>query len=174
METQTRFDEYVDLYDKYRLPYNTDVLNDVVKFIQRRSGDLSIADIGAGTGILTRQLLKYKFDKYYAIEPNELMQEKATTHKITKNKNIIYMNNNSVKTGLSRSSVDVIFVGTALHWFEPKKTLTEFKRVLKKGGVLVVLTSGYCGPIGDDLYDMHKKYRDHIYSPAIRYKPWTC
>jgi 16S rRNA A1518/A1519 N6-dimethyltransferase RsmA/KsgA/DIM1 with predicted DNA glycosylase/AP lyase activity len=75
METQIRFNDYVKLYDKYRLKYNVDVLNKTITFIKHIKNDIkSIADIGAGTGILTHQLLKYKMITF-ALEPNKLMQD---------------------------------------------------------------------------------------------------
>jgi ubiquinone/menaquinone biosynthesis C-methylase UbiE len=169
MDTYTRFDEYVDLYDKYRLKYNIDVLNNTIELIQKNINISNIADIGSGTGILTRQLLKYKFDNYYALEPNIHMSEKSIKRD-TKQK-ITHMNELSTETKLKTSSIDVIFVGTAIHWLEPKKTLKEFKRILKKKGYLVILTSGYVGCIGEDLYMLHKKYiKDCGNTITTRYK----
>jgi ubiquinone/menaquinone biosynthesis C-methylase UbiE len=171
METYNRFNDYVDLYDKYRLKYNTDALNNVIKYIMITKKNLTIADVGAGTGILTRQLLKYKFNKYYALEPNTLMQEKSRNLDI---KDLItHMNTVSTQTNLKKSDIDIIFAGTAIHWFEPKKTLKEFKRILKKDGYLVILTSGYCGDIGENLYDLHntfKKEKSHNLVNMVRYK----
>ena len=159
MTTISRFDDYVDLYDKYRLKYNIDVINNVIKLIKSDIDISSIVDIGAGTGILTRQLLKYKFNNYYAIEPNKKMQDKSIKRDI--NKKITHINDVSNKTNIKTSSIDVVFVGTAIHWFEPKKTLKEFKRILKKNGYLVILTSGYTGAIGEDLHILFQKYKKH-------------
>jgi ubiquinone/menaquinone biosynthesis C-methylase UbiE len=165
MATYERFNDYVNLYDKYRLKYNIDVLNDIIKALRKDISISSIADIGSGTGILTRQLLKYKFDNYFSLEPNEKMQEKSIEQD-TKNQ-ITHMSNLSTKTSLKTSSIDVIFVGTAIHWFEPKKTLKEFKRILKKKGYLVILTSGYVGSIGEDTYILHKKHKSQIKSAEV-------
>jgi hypothetical protein len=46
METYNRFNEYVDLYDKYRLKFNTDVLNNTMSYISTTTKKLNIADIG--------------------------------------------------------------------------------------------------------------------------------
>jgi ubiquinone/menaquinone biosynthesis C-methylase UbiE len=157
METYERFDEYVDLYDTYRINYNVDVLTAICKIIQKDITISNIADIGSGTGILTRQLLKYKFNNYFALEPNTAMQKKSIMR--DKKNQITHMSELSTKTNLKTSSIDVIFVGTAIHWFEPKKTLHEFKRILKKKGYLVILSSGYTGDIGEDLNKLHLKYK---------------
>jgi ubiquinone/menaquinone biosynthesis C-methylase UbiE len=157
METHTRFNDYVELYDKYRLKYNSDVINKIIEFITSSGNNIeTIADIGAGTGILTRQLLKYNF-KTFSLEPNEFMRNKSIK-KDTKSK-ITHINGTSIKTTLKTSSIDIIFVGTAIHWFEPKKTLKEFKRILKKNGFLVLLRMGDTGQIGEDLHNLNKKYR---------------
>jgi SAM-dependent methyltransferase len=53
-----------------------------------------------------------------------------------------------------------------------QKTLKEFKRILKKDGYLVILTSGYSDPIGDDIDILHKKFRKEPQTTTntIRYK----
>jgi ubiquinone/menaquinone biosynthesis C-methylase UbiE len=151
--TINRFDNYIELYDKYRLSYNTKVLNDTIKYIKNPLKK-TIADIGSGTGILTRQLIKYNFKKIYAIEPNLGMQEYA----IKKNtcKKIEYSNALSFDTKIPTSSIDIIFIGTAIHWFEPKKTLIEFKRILKKGGYLVNLSMGNVNDISKEVYNIQR------------------
>jgi ubiquinone/menaquinone biosynthesis C-methylase UbiE len=131
------------------LAYNDDVINDIVLFIQTHIKINTIADVGSGTGILTQQLLKFKFSKYYSVEPNESMQKYAILN--DKKKMINHINATSCETKLPNSCVDVIFVGTALHWFEPKQTLIEFKRILKDNGFLVILFGGFAGEIAGEL-----------------------
>jgi ubiquinone/menaquinone biosynthesis C-methylase UbiE len=154
--TINRFDNYIELYDKYRLSYNTKVLNDTIKYIKNPLKK-TIAEIGSGTGILTRQLIKYNFKKIYAIEPNLGMHDYA----IKKNtcKKIEYSNALSFDTKIPTSSIDIIFIGTAIHWFEPKKTLIEFKRILKKGGYLVNLSMGNVNDISKEIYNIQKSFK---------------
>lgn len=150
------FNNYANLYNMYRLSYNDDVINDVIIFISNNLKIKFIADIGAGTGILSQQLLKFEFYKYYSIEPNLNMQKYSILN--DEKKIINHINGTSCITNLPNSCIDVIFVGTAIHWFEPKKTLIEFKRILKNNGFLVILFNGYVGEIGQDLCIMRKKY----------------
>ena len=73
--SENLFTENVDEYDKYRLPYNFDAISETIKYISNVIKIDTVAYIGAGTGILTHQLLKYKFNKYYTVDPNIKMQE---------------------------------------------------------------------------------------------------
>ena len=83
---------------------------------------------------------------------------------------ITHLNTTSIKTTLKTSSIDIIFVGTAIHWFEPEKTLKEFKRILKKNGFLVILRSGTEGKISQETFDVHQKYKLHKNKVVTRYK----
>jgi ubiquinone/menaquinone biosynthesis C-methylase UbiE len=157
---EDRFTDYVDLYDEYRLSYNSDVISETIKYISNFIKIDTIADIGAGTGILTRQLLKYKFNKYYAVEPNREMQECS----INKDKdfNISHLNTMANKTEIPSNTIDVIFVGTAIHWFEPHSTLKEFKRILKPNGFLILLHGGNSGKITYDVSDLNKINKEYM------------
>lgn len=157
--TFNRFDKYVNLYNTYRLSYNNNVIDSVLKYtkIPKKA---TIADIGAGTGILTHQILKRNFKKIYAVEPNAQMQE-YSIEQDTKNK-ITHLNEMSFNTSIPTSSVDMIVIGTAIHWFEPKKTIKEFKRILKKGGFVVNFTSGQVGGYGEDIYNLQQKYCNKV------------
>jgi SAM-dependent methyltransferase len=86
-------------------------------------------------------------------------------------KKIIHINEYSTKTTLKTSPMDIIFVGTAIHWFEPEKTLKEFKRILKKNGFLVILNNGYSGKLGQETHDIHQKYKSDRNKIVTRYKP---
>lgn len=157
---ESRFTDFVDLYDKYRLSYNSDTILETIKYISNFIKIENIADIGSGTGILTLQLLKYKFNKYYAVEPNIAMQE-CSINKDKKDK-IIHLNNMSNNTDIPAKTIDIIFVGTAIHWFEPQSTLKEFKRILKPNGFLVLLHGGANDKTCDDILNLNKKYKDYI------------
>ena len=157
--SENLFTENVDEYDKYRLPYNSDAISETIKYISNVIKIDTVADIGAGTGILTHQLLKYKFNKYYAVEPNIKMQE-CSINKDKKSK-IIHLNNMSNKTEIPSNTIDVIFVGTAIHWFEPQSTLKEFKRILKPGGFLVLLRGSDASKAYSDVSDLYTKYREY-------------
>jgi 16S rRNA A1518/A1519 N6-dimethyltransferase RsmA/KsgA/DIM1 with predicted DNA glycosylase/AP lyase activity len=68
-----RFSDRVENYAKYR-PRYPDAMLEFIREIVPRS--VTIADIGSGTGILTKQLLDAGYE-VYAIEPNGPMRSEA-------------------------------------------------------------------------------------------------
>jgi ubiquinone/menaquinone biosynthesis C-methylase UbiE len=126
--TASRFDHVSGTYDKYRIQYSLNVVKKICGHVKNSSKKV-VVDIGSGTGILTRQLAVCKFKQVIAVEPNDLMREISTD----KSKNILHLDATSINMKeIKTSSVDIITVGTAIHWFEPRKTYKEFKRILKK------------------------------------------
>jgi ubiquinone/menaquinone biosynthesis C-methylase UbiE len=127
-----RFDHVANTYDNFRPPYSG--LDKVLSNFKNTS---IVADIGSGTGILSRQLLKY-FNKVYAIEPNEKMINVSR-----KKKEIHHIVATASKTTLKSKSIDIIFVAQAIHWFDPITTKKEFKRILKPNGHIIILNNSY-------------------------------
>lgn len=131
-----RFTNRVDSYAKYRPGYPDAVL----KLLHSKCSltDKSvIADVGSGTGILSRMLLN---DDYtvYAVEPNDAMRIFAE-QEFGADKNFHSLNGTAEATGLKDSSVDLITCAQAFHWFSPQPTKAEFKRILKPGGKVALI-----------------------------------
>ena len=99
--------------------------------------DSIIADIGAGTGILTKQLLECG-NRVFAVEPNNDMRRIAETD-LCSNKNFTPINGTAENTTLPNKSVDFITVAQAFHWFDRKTFQTECKRILKPGGKVILV-----------------------------------
>src|SRR5262245_53929088 len=114
--------------------------------------DARIADIGSGTGILTRAFALRGWD-VIGIEPNAQMREEACQTPCNALRRPAYSNGSAEVTGLADSSVDLVVAGQAFHWFDADIALAEFHRVLRPGGVVAliwnhadqsdVLTRGY-------------------------------
>jgi SAM-dependent methyltransferase len=54
-------------------------------------------------------------------------------------KNFISINGSAENTTLQNGIIDFVVVGQAFHWFDAPKALNEFKRILKKNGVLLLI-----------------------------------
>jgi len=91
-----------------------------------------VADIGAGTGILTRHFIG-KVGQIWAVEPNaEMRQVAIDTLGGYPSRHVV--DGRAEATTLADDSVDLIVVAQALGWFEPQLTRAEFLRILKSGG----------------------------------------
>jgi ubiquinone/menaquinone biosynthesis C-methylase UbiE len=123
-------------YAKYRWDYAREAISAI---IQRAgvSNDTVVADIGAGTGILTRHFVG-KAKMVYAIEPDPEMRAMASKLLETEASCMI-MNASAEYTGLPDNILDVVLVGQAIHWFEPELARNEIHRILKPSGWLALL-----------------------------------
>lgn len=128
MDTTKQFMGKANTYSKYRPNYPKDYINYLIQYNGLTSNQV-IADIGSGTGIFTQQLLDRGF-KVFAVEPNIDMRTLAETS-LSSNPNFISILGTAEKTGIQSSSIDLITVAQAFHWFDKDKFKTECQRLLK-------------------------------------------
>jgi ubiquinone/menaquinone biosynthesis C-methylase UbiE len=130
-----KFTGKAENYAKYRLEYS----NEILKYFKEYhfGKDSVIADIGSGTGKLTKIFLD-NGNIVYAVEPNDNMRNTAELS-LNIFKNFISINGTAENTTLQSSIIDFVVAGQAFHWFDTQKALNEFKRILKKNGVLVII-----------------------------------
>ncbi len=131
-----RFNKKSNGYDQYRPRYPLELL----KLLCKEAGlgsDSYVADVGSGTGLLAELLLESNC-RVVCIEPNEEMRKVADV-KLGKNGRCKVLEGTAERTSLRASSVDLITVGQAFHWFDPKKTRVEFSRILKPNGKVALV-----------------------------------
>lgn len=135
LDPKDRFSDRVEDYVKYRPNYPELAIDAILKGLASPS-QLVAVDIGAGTGISTRQLAE-RGVKLIAIEPNAAMRN-AAIDGIPKH-NIEWRDGTAEETNLLDASVDLVTCFQAFHWFDPEPTLLEFRRILKESGRLAVV-----------------------------------
>ncbi|CAG8496778.1 15843_t:CDS:2 [Dentiscutata heterogama] len=119
-------------YNAYRPTYPSQLYSKVYDYHASHSSSFSTAlDIATGTGYVAKELSK-KFQQVYATDISPVMLSSAY-----RSSNIQY----SVSTAedLSQfqdSTIDLVTVGQALHWFDREKFFKEVWRVLKQSGTL--------------------------------------
>ena len=121
-----RFIGFADIYDSGRphLPKKT------IEILKNYLGNIDlIVDIGCGTGNSTEVCTEYS-KKVIGIDPSEDMLAKA---KEKENHKLLF------NTGLENNVADLVICSQAFHWMEPKSTINEVCRILKKGGVFAVI-----------------------------------
>jgi len=135
MSNTERFSNRVEDYVKYRPHYPAAI----VTYLQEQFGFLSgaIADVGAGTGILTKLFLDAGYT-VYAVEPNEPMLTKAITL-LNDYSGFTPVTGTAENTTLADGSVDAVVAGQAYHWFDPEKSRIEFARILKPHGLVALV-----------------------------------
>lgn len=126
-----RFTSRVEAYAKYRPGYPAEI----VDLFRRECGlmpDSIVADIGSGTGKLTKLFLA-NGNVVFGVEPNASMREVAES--IFKDQpNFRSSDGSAESTTLPDVSVDMITAAQAFHWFNAAKTRNEWVRILKPGG----------------------------------------
>lgn len=135
-DNTTRFSDRVEDYVKYRPHYPAAIL---AYLQQTYSFDASwdVADIGSGTGIST-ELFLGNGNRVFAVEPNAQMREKAE-ELLGDDAHFVSIDGTAEATGLAAGSVPLIVAGQAFHWFDAVKSRAEFARILRPGGVVVLV-----------------------------------
>ena len=54
------------------------------------------------------------------------------------------VNGTAEATSLPRDSVDWVTAGQAFHWFDRDKAKVEFQRILRPGGLVILVWNGHC------------------------------
>ncbi len=124
----TRFNQRVEDYAKYRPTYPQEAIQYLAEFCNL-SSQAEIADIGSGTGLLTELLLPL-VKQVFAVEPNTEMREYCES-KLSQFKNYKSIPGCAENSLLQNTSVDLITVAQAFHWFDRLKTQKEFRRILR-------------------------------------------
>lgn len=96
-----------------------------------------IADIGSGTGLLSKLFLDYR-NRVYGVEPNQAMRE-AGDEFLRGYPNFTSIDGTAEQTKLNDSSVDFVTAGQAFHWFDAVAFRCECQRILKPDGWAVLV-----------------------------------
>lgn len=136
MDTVKRFNNRAEYYVKYRPGYPEGIISILEKEIHfDESRD--IADIGCGTGILSK-LFAQNGNIVFGVEPNDEMRTMAEKH-LSHFYNYISVKGTAENTTLADSSVDIIAAAQAYHWFDVKQAKQEFKRILRNDGYVLII-----------------------------------
>lgn len=121
---------------RYRPGYPPDVLS----LLKKECGltrDSTVADIGSGTGILSRVFLESGC-RVFGIEPNEEMR-RVGERLLAAHGGFTSVAATAEATTLADGSVGFVTAGQAFHWFEPERARVEFDRILKPDGWVMLV-----------------------------------
>lgn len=157
MNTHKQFDGYASDYTAGRPQYSDEMINRILERFDE-SENITIADIGSGTGKFSSQLLMRGYE-VFAVEPNDDMRNTAELE--LSRYNIFHsINGDAENTTLDNNSVDLITTAQAFHWFDVGKFKSECKRILKENGNISLIWNvrDMSAPINQELYEIYKKY----------------
>ncbi len=129
-DPKRRFTDRVADYVKYRPHYPTAMLDWL--HAHGVGPAQTVADLGAGTGILTELFLDGGH-RVYAVEPNPAMRAAAEVQ-LGDRPGFTSIDASAEATTLPAASVDLVTAGQAFHWFDVAATRTECLRILCPGG----------------------------------------
>jgi len=133
-----RFADRVDDYVRYRPDY-PDALLDLL------GPPRTIVELGAGTGILTGQLMARGHD-VIAVEPNAQMREVCVASQIVAG--------TAEDTGLPEGIADAVVAAQAFHWFDPVAAARECRRLLaEQGSAWLIWNNRVAGDERMEAYD---------------------
>jgi SAM-dependent methyltransferase len=131
-DSVSRFDNRADDYAKSRPAYPAEAIDAVLEGLGFEAL-LTVADVGAGTGISSR-LIADRGALVVAVEPNAAMRAKAEPHA-----RVVWQDGTAEATGLRDGSVNLVVCAQAFHWFDRERALAEFRRVLRPTGRVALL-----------------------------------
>lgn len=132
----SRFSDRVENYVRYRPSYPPDVIRELKAECSLAPNHV-VADIASGTGIWTRLLLE-NGNRVFGLEPNAEMRE-AGERLLAGFPKFSSVKGTAEATTLPDKSVDFVTAAQAAHWFDRRRARSEFVRILKPGGWLVLL-----------------------------------
>ncbi|MBC9932156.1 class I SAM-dependent methyltransferase [Chitinophaga qingshengii] len=137
MENNTsRFSNRVEDYVKYRPHYPVEMITYLEQQSVLQPGML-LADIGSGTGISAELFLRKGYT-VLGVEPNREMREKSEDL-LQSYPHFNAIDGTAEHTTIEKHCIDVIIAGQAFHWFNQEAARTEFERILKPEGYVVLI-----------------------------------
>jgi SAM-dependent methyltransferase len=131
----SQFASVADFYERGRPEYASAVIGAAAAELGIQPGD-RVLDLAAGTGKLTRALVRHGFD-VIAVEPQDelrrVLSEKAGAADVRPGV--------AERIPLNDGSMAAVTIADAFHWFDRPRALAEIRRVLAPGGGLALFST---------------------------------
>ena len=151
---KTAFDHIAAEYDTYRPSYPPEVLKHLESLLDspgspqhdasrldREPVRATVVDVGAGTGIFSRQLAARGW-RVIAVDPSATMLREGIvdrTNATYDRRRLHPVAAGAEQIPIASDSVDLITAAQAFHWFNPPIALAEFARILRPGGAIALM-----------------------------------
>lgn len=131
----TRFSDRVDAYVRYRPGYPNVLIEELRTVVPLDSRSV-VADIGSGTGISCELFLRHGLT-VYGVEPNVEMRTAAEKF-LERYDRFHSVDGTAERTTLPDGVADLVAAGQAFHWFDHNSARSEWRRILKPDGQVLL------------------------------------
>lgn len=121
------FGPAADLYDRVRPRYPAEAVQWI---LEKVPAGATVVDLGAGTGILSRQVAELGL-RVVPVEPDPQMRAKLADV----DPSMAPLHGTAESIPLPDGSVDAVVAGQSYHWFDRPRAHEEIARVLVPGGI---------------------------------------
>ncbi len=155
VKTQTLFGRWSKYYDNRlnRLVFFEPTYRQIIRLLKNRDGErlapsAQFLDIACGTGeIIARLATDFPSVKFVGVDFTAAMLQKAKEKTIAL-KNVQWQEADVAKLPFEDNVFDIILCSDAFHhFFNPKQVLSEICRVLKTGGLFLLVDPAINNPI---------------------------
>jgi SAM-dependent methyltransferase len=146
-------------YDRFRPGPDAAVLDWLLP-----PGASAAADVGAGTGALTRLLAARGLSDITAVEPDARMR-RVLADRVGDGATILDGTGEALPLG--DATQDAVLASSAWHWVDPERAVPEAARVLRPGGTLGVVWTSMDRDVGW-IDDLQRTLRGHLAPSASR------
>ncbi len=167
-------------FQEFRPSYPEVLLAELKDYVEKHRNSIwprrpMVYDIGAGTGILTRQLRSMLGGQFgiKGVEPNQDMRETARKNTPTE-WDIDYMYGVAERLPIADGKASVIVVAQAIHWFDRAQFYREVRRGLHVNGVFAIMQNDRAWDISalDDAYEQFLEATSAVYNRRYRDLPY--
>ncbi len=123
-------------YALYRPGYSPFVGETILRAASTEYQHICAADVGAGTGIWTRQMAEHGLT-IDAVEPNDAMRTQGQS--LSKNFPIIWHKGSAENIPLLQHKYHLVTMASSFHWPDFHQAVQEFDRILMPGGIFAAL-----------------------------------
>ena len=156
MNNTDRFTGKARAYAQGRPDYPASVVGLLTRESRRENPRL--ADIGSGTGILSRAMLERGWT-VYGVEPNDDMRKEAEK-RLSAFPRFHSVAGTAERTGLPGASVDLVTAAQSFHWFDAAAFKRECRRILSGGGKVALIWNSRVedSPVVREEGNIHRLY----------------
>lgn len=147
------FNRSAEQYHKFRPGYPASMFN-TIESVCNPDSTPEILEIGAGTGVATRELIQRFNPDITVVEPGKHLLEIAR-ETCAGYPDIHYIVSTFEDLSIQKR-FDWVFVATALHWLNPDTRFEKIAKLLKPGGFLIVCMNHF-SRTDDAVYDQIAK-----------------